>query len=230
MEPLIGTREFKNNLYQQFARIGKCLSSDKRLELLHLLSQGPKSVEQLAIGTGSGIANISKHLHVMADAKLIKNRKQGTFVFYELSEPAVAQLLHALWQISEYQLSELRLLKENFSRQLEDIQTLSLNELLKKMRLGQVTLIDVRPKDEFEYAHIPGAISLPIEELEVDLSALPKNTEIVAYCRGPYCVYAAKAARVLLHHGFKAFRMEEGVHEWRLFNEGILQGADGGNL
>jgi rhodanese-related sulfurtransferase len=133
----------------------------------------------------------------------------------------VVDLLHALYQISEGQLSELRLLKENFSRQFEDVQTLSLAELLKKLELGQVTLIDVRPKDEFDYAHIPGAISIPIADLKAHLSDLPQNADIVAYCRGPYCVYAAEAARVLIHHGFKAFRMEEGVHEWRLITEGM---------
>jgi rhodanese-related sulfurtransferase/DNA-binding transcriptional ArsR family regulator len=210
-----GSREFKDMLYQNFAKVGKSLSSDKRLELLHLLSQGPKSVEHLAEAAGSGVANISKHLQVLVESRLVKNRKLGTYIYYELASPAVAELLDTLWRVSESQMSDIRLLKDSFSRQFDDVHTLALDELKEKMDDGSVILIDVRPREEFEAAHIPGAISIPLSELELQFSTLPQNADIAAYCRGPYCVYAAQAARFLTHHGFRASRVEEGVYEWQ---------------
>lgn len=210
-----GSREFKDNLFQHFAKVGKALSSDKRLELLQLLSQGPKSVEHLAKVTGSGIANISKHLQVLIESRLVKNRKQGTYIYYELAGPPVTELLHTLWRVSESQLSDIRMLKDSFSRQFDDVHILGLSELREKMDGGSVILIDVRPKEEFDAAHIPGAISIPLSELEHHFSALPQDAEIAAYCRGPYCVYAAQAARLLNERGYRAFRVEEGVFEWQ---------------
>lgn len=210
-----GSREFKDSLYKHIAKVGKSLSSDKRLELLHLLSQGPKSVEHLALTTGSGIANISKHLQVLVESRLVKNRKQGTYIYYELASPIVAELLHTLWRVSESQLPDIRMLKESISQQFDDVHTLGLSELLEKMSGGSVILIDVRPKEEFDAAHIPGAISIPLSELEHLITTLPQNSEIAAYCRGPYCVYAAQAARFLNDRGYRAFRVEEGVYEWQ---------------
>ncbi|OPH62163.1 ArsR family transcriptional regulator [Paenibacillus ferrarius] len=210
-----GSRAFKDSLYQHIAKVGKSLSSDKRLELLHLLSQGPKSVEHLAATTGSGLANISKHLQVLVESRLVKNRKQGTYIYYELASPVIAELLHALWHVAESQSADIRTLKESLSDQFQDVQTLDLNELKEKMNNGSVILIDVRPKEEFEAAHIPGAISIPLSDLEDIMSTLPLNIHIAAYCRGPYCVYAAQAARYLNEHGYQAFRVEEGVYEWQ---------------
>lgn len=210
-----GSREFKNNLYQHFAKVGKSLSSDKRLELLHLLSQGPKSVEHLATATGSGIANISKHLQVLAESRLVKSRKKGTFIYYELANSAVADLLHTLWRVSEIQLPDVQWLKNSFSRQYEDVSKLTLDELRAKMNEGNLILIDVRPREEFDNEHIPGALSIPITDLELHYAELPRDTEIAAYCRGPYCVYAAQAARFLNEQGYQAFRVEEGVYEWQ---------------
>jgi rhodanese-related sulfurtransferase/DNA-binding transcriptional ArsR family regulator len=208
-------RAFKEDLYRQFARIGKCLSSDKRLELMHLLSQGPKSVEKLAQATDMSVANVSRHLQILLDSNLVKYSKKGTYVIYTLASPEVARFLTCLLRISEMQLADIARLKTDFMNQYEDYQTLSLEEVLSKMEEGSIILLDVRPVDEFEADHIPGAISVPMEELHHYLQSLPKDIQIAAYCRGPYCVYATKAVEDMRREGFSAFRLEEGVNEWR---------------
>ncbi|MFF2907215.1 ArsR/SmtB family transcription factor [Paenibacillus sp. NPDC057934] len=208
-------RAFKDELYGQFARIGKCLSSDKRLELLHLLSQGPKSVEKLAKGTEMSVANVSRHLQVLLDARLVKFSKQGTYVIYSLANPEILDFLNSLWLLSESQLAEITRIKTNFMNNFEEIQTLSLNEVLNKVEDGSIILLDVRPAEEFEVGHIPGAISVPMEELDTYLQGLPKDTRIAAYCRGPYCIFSTQAVEKMQQEGFTAFRMEEGVYEWQ---------------
>lgn len=213
------SRVFKDGLYQQFARIGKCLSSDKRLELLNLLSQGPKSVEKLALDTEMSIANVSRHLQILHDARLIKYNKKGTYVIYELADPSVADFLLSLWKVCEQQLTDVKRIKGDFLNHFIELKTIAMDELLGKMRSGSIVLLDVRPKEEYEAGHIPGAISVPMEELEQRLGSLPQNVEIAAYCRGPYCVFAAQAVTLLQSEGFIAHRLEEGVHEWRQYNE-----------
>ncbi|GAA3400636.1 ArsR/SmtB family transcription factor [Paenibacillus hodogayensis] len=208
-------RAFKDDLYRQFARIGKCLSSDKRLELMHLLSQGPKSVEKMAEATGMSVANVSRHLQILHDANLVKFNKKGTYVIYSLASPYIESFLNSLWRVSEMQLGDIARIKTDFSGQCDDLQTLSLTEVLSKMDAGSIILLDVRPADEFEAAHIPGAISVPMEELHDYLQSLPKETRIAAYCRGPYCVFSAEAVKKMQDEGFTAFRMKEGVYEWR---------------
>jgi len=208
-------RAFKDDLYRQFARIGKCLSSDKRLELMHLLSQGPKSVEKMAQATEMSIANVSRHLQIMLDANLVKFNKKGTYVIYSLASPEIERFLNALLRISEMQLGDVSRIKNDFMSQCEDIQTLSLEEALSRLENGSIVLVDVRPADEFEAGHIPGAISVPMEDLHQYLGNLPKGIQIAAYCRGPYCVFAAKAVEKMTQEGFTAFVLEEGVSEWR---------------
>ena len=195
--------------------VGKCLSSDKRLELMNLLSQGPKSVEKLAHATGMSIANVSRHLQVLLDANLVKFSKKGTFVIYTLATPDIEGFLTSLWRISELQLADVTRIKNEFMGQRGDTQTLSLSEVLSKMEEGSIILLDVRPADEFEAAHIPGAVSVPMEELHHYLRTLPKDVQIAAYCRGPFCVFATDAVNVMQLEGFTAFRLEEGVFEWR---------------
>ncbi|OBZ14722.1 ArsR family transcriptional regulator [Bacillus sp. FJAT-27264] len=214
MTPEPSARVFKDELYGQFARIGKCLSSDKRLELLHLLSQGPKSVEKLARGTEMSVANVSRHLQVLLDARLVKFSKQGTYVIYTLANPEILDFLNSLWRLSESQLAEISRIKLNFMNNFEEIQTLSLNEVLNKVEDGSIILLDVRPAEEFDAGHIPGAISVPMEELDTYLQGLPKDTRIAAYCRGPYCIFSTQAVEKMQQEGFTAFRMEEGVYEW----------------
>lgn len=213
----MNARPFKDAVYKQFARIGKCLSSEKRLELLHLLSQGSKSVERLAQQTGMSIANVSQHLQVLAEARLVTSRKKGTFVYYELADGTVTDLLLSLWRTGERQLADIHQIKADFMNTEEGFLTIPLDEALDKLEKGEIVLIDVRPADEYEHDHIPGAISVPIEELADFMRGLPNDRDVVAYCRGPYCAYAAQAVTEFRSQGFQAFRLEEGVHEWRAY-------------
>jgi len=208
-------RVFKDELYRQFARIGKCLSSDKRLELLHLLSQGPKAVEKMADATGMSVANVSRHLQILLDANLVKFSKKGTYVIYTLASPEIEGFIHSLWRISEMQLGDVLRIKNDFMSHCNDLQSLSLAEAVSRVADGSILLLDVRPADEYEAGHIPGAISVPMEELNRFMQTLPKGAQIAAYCRGPYCVFAAEAAAMLQQAGFTAFRLAEGVFEWR---------------
>lgn len=217
------SRDFKVNLFQQFARIGKSLSSEKRLEILNLLTQGPKSVEVLANSTGSGMANVSKHLQALFDARLVKYRKTGTYVYYELANTAVSDFLSLFWQLGETQIPDIQRFKEELNNNFTDVRTLTMNELRQGLEAGEIFLLDVRPKDEYENDHIPGAISIPIEELEQRLATIPKADKVIAYCRGPYCIYAAQAVQLLGNKGFNAFRLEEGVLEWRQSEKMQLQ-------
>jgi len=205
----------KEELYRQLSRIGKCLSSDKRLEILSLLSQGSKTVEKLTTSSGMNFANVSRHLQVLLDAKLVKFTKKGTHVIYSLADPAIVDLLASLWRISEKQLPDIARLKSDFLHDLDNIQTLTMDEVREKLNTESIFLLDVRPKEEFEISHIEGAISVPMEELEYYMPPIPQHAEIIAYCRGPLCVYSAIAAKKLKAEGFKAYRMDEGIHEWQ---------------
>lgn len=208
-------RLFKEDLYKQLARIGKALSSDKRLEMLNVLSQGPKTVEKLAGCTDMNMANVSRHLQILLDAKLVKFTKKGTYAIYSLADPEIIDFLASLWKISEKQLPDIGKMKEDFLNNLDDIRTLTMDEVMEKLRSEDILLVDLRPQEEYDMGHIAGAISMPMENLDVLMSELPKHTEIVAYCRGPLCVYSALAAQKLQSEGFRAFRMEEGFNEWQ---------------
>ncbi|MGP0577212.1 ArsR/SmtB family transcription factor [Paenibacillus peoriae] len=210
-------RTFKNTLFNEFARIGKCLSSPKRLEILDVLTQGPKSVESISKITSMSLANVSQHLQTLHQAKLVDSQKRGNFVFYKLSDPSVLSFLNSLYDLSESQLVEVQHVKEQFLGQFSDVEGITLEELAKRMENGEVTLIDVRPVDEYEAAHIPGAISVPIEELAEQLSALPLKNKVVAYCRGPYCLMAIKALELLKAKGFEASHLDKSVHDWNNF-------------
>ncbi|MGC5327406.1 ArsR/SmtB family transcription factor [Brevibacillus sp. SYSU BS000544] len=207
-------RKWKDQLYQEYARIGKCLSSPKRLELMDLLAQGPKSVDQLAKITGMSVANVSQHLQTLHDSRLVRFTKKGNFVIYELTDLSVANFMVSLHRLSENQLVEIQRIKNEFLQYDESMEPITLEDLLERMEKGEVLLLDVRPREEYEMAHIPGAISIPIEELELHLASLPANKEIVAYCRGPYCLMSAEAVEILRTKGIRASRLEEGVHEW----------------
>lgn len=212
-------REWKDQLYQEFARIGKCLSSPKRLELLDLLAQGPKSVDQLSKITGMSVANVSQHLQTLHDSRLVRFHKKGNFVIYEIAELSVADFIVSLHRLSEKQLVEVQRLKSDLLHQQVSMEPIALEELLKRMERKEVVLLDVRPEDEYATGHIPGAISIPMEELEKHLASLPMDKEIVAYCRGPYCLMSAQAVEIMKSKGIKASRLEEGVHEWKRYVE-----------
>jgi rhodanese-related sulfurtransferase/DNA-binding transcriptional ArsR family regulator len=210
-------RLLKDELYFEIARVGKSLSSPKRLEILDLLMQGPKSVEALSKGTNMSVANVSQHLQTLLEARLVRYSKKGNYVIYELSDTSVADFMISLHRLSESQLYEIKRIKMELMNQHENMEAVTLDELTKRMEMGKILLIDVRPAEEYDTEHIPEAISIPIEELEKHLSSLPSNIDIVAYCRGPYCLMSSQAVELMNHKGFRAFRLEEGVHEWRQF-------------
>ncbi|WP_223556441.1 MULTISPECIES: ArsR/SmtB family transcription factor [Lysinibacillus] len=210
-------RNLKDLLYQEFARIGKSLSSPKRLEILDILSQGPKSVDALAKSTDMSVANVSQHLKTLFNSRLVKFKKEGNFVIYELADEVISDFLITFHALAEKQLIQVQQIKEEFLNEQLGLEGITLSELIPRMEKGEVLLLDVRPKEEFAEAHIPGAISIPIEELEDTLSSLQVNCDVVAYCRGPYCLMSADAVKILKANGIKAFRMEQGVKEWLQF-------------
>lgn len=214
---MISDRALKDMLYQEFARIGKSLSSPKRLEILDLLSQSPKSVEGLARDTGMTVANVSQHLQTLHHARLVNYKKQGNFVIYELADDAVSEFMGSLHRLSEKQLVQVQQIKKEFISQPFEMEAVSLADLHKRMEHGEVLLIDVRPRAEYEAAHIPGAVSIPIEELQTKLASLPANCDVVAYCRGPYCLMSVEAVEILKASGYKAFRLEDSVQDWKEF-------------
>jgi rhodanese-related sulfurtransferase/DNA-binding transcriptional ArsR family regulator len=208
-------RAFKDRLYGQFARIGKALGSPHRLELLELLAQGERSVEALAAETALPTANASQHLQALREASLVETRKQGLYVYYRLADPSVFELTKSLRTVAEKRLAELdRLVFEHFGDR-ADPEPVSMQELLARARKSDVVILDTRPASEFEAGHIAGAISVPIAELRKKLRDLPKRKEFVAYCRGPYCVYADRAVELLRASGRRARRMLDGFPEWK---------------
>jgi DNA-binding transcriptional ArsR family regulator/rhodanese-related sulfurtransferase len=208
-------REFKSRLYAQFARVGKALGSPHRLEVLELLAQSERTVDSLAGELGLSIANLSQHLQALRQAALVESRKQGQFVYYRLADPAVSDLCRALRTVSERRLADLdRLIRDHFGDR-SDSEPVSMPELLKRARSADVVILDTRPVTEYEAGHIVGAISMPVADLRRRLKELPKNKEYVAYCRGPYCVYADQAVEFLEAKGRRARRMLDGFPEWR---------------
>lgn len=208
-------REFKDRLYGQFARIGKALSSPHRIEILELLAQGERTVDSLATEVGLSLANTSQHLQALRQAALVESRKDGLFVSYRLSDPTVFGACTAIRTIAEHQLADLeRLVREHFGDR-SDAEAVEMNELLKRARSKRVVVLDTRPPNEYAAGHIAGAISVPVDDLQRRLRELPKGKEYVAYCRGPYCVYADRAVEILRSNGRQARRLREGFPEWR---------------
>jgi rhodanese-related sulfurtransferase/DNA-binding transcriptional ArsR family regulator len=208
----------KQALYGQFARIGKARAAPRRLELLDLLGQAPRTVEALAEQTAMSVANTSQHLQILRAAGLVESEKEGLFVTYRVGSAAVTELFLQLRTLAEARLAEVeRVKRELFSNRadLDDFDAVDGRALFDLLRRGRVVLLDVRPSEEYEAGHIAGAISIPHDELKRRLSELPKSRKIVAYCRGPYCVFAADAVRLLRARGFKATRMEDGVVDFR---------------
>jgi rhodanese-related sulfurtransferase/predicted transcriptional regulator len=221
-------REFKNNLYGQFARIGKALSNPHRLEILELLAQAERTVDSLATEIGLSLANTSQHLQALRQATLVDSRKEGLFVFYRLSDPAVFDLSKAIRTVAEHQLSDLeRLVRQHF-RDRSDAEPVEMDELLKRARSSKIVVLDTRPPNEYAAGHIAGAISVPVDDLQRRLRQLSKEKEYVAYCRGPYCVYADRAVEILRSHGRRARRLREGFPEWRAAGWPVETGARAG--
>ncbi|MFD1068186.1 ArsR/SmtB family transcription factor [Oceanobacillus locisalsi] len=210
-------RNLKDLLYQEFARIGKSLSSPKRLEILDLLSQGPKSVEVLSKITTMSVANVSQHLQTLNNARMVKYRKEGNYVIYELADVSISDFINSLHNLSEKQFAQVQQIKQEFLNANMGMAGVSFEELNKRMEKGEVLLLDVRPKEEYENGHIPGAVSIPVEELEEKLSSLPANQDVVAYCRGPYCLMSVEAVELLKSKGIHAYRFEKSVQDWNEF-------------
>jgi len=208
-------RQFKDAINEQLARIGKSLGSGPRLELLDLLCQGPRTVEELARQAGQTTGNTSHHLQVLRQARLIKAEKTGVFVTYCLADESVCDFYRALRTLAETHLLEIELVTREFLEARESMEAIDRTALAKRISKGAVTLIDVRPPEEFAAGHIAGAISLPLAELEHRLAELPRDREVVAYCRGPYCVLAIEAVTRLKEQGFTALRLSDGVPDWR---------------
>lgn len=208
-------RAFKDAIYEQFARIGKAVSSPRRLELLDLLCQGPRTVEALAKESGLTAANASQHLQVLRSSRLVETEKEGLYVTYRLADPAVCEFFRAMRVLAESRLAEVEQIKRQFLEGREGMEPVAREALLKLVRQGAVTVLDVRPADEFKAGHLAGALSVPLKELKLRLSELPRGQEIVAYCRGPYCVLSVEAVGLLRAEGFQAIRIEEGIQDFR---------------
>jgi len=206
----------KREIFANLARIGTALSSATRLEFLELLAQGERSVEQLATLTGASVANTSQHLQKLRQAGLIVGRKDGQYVYYRLAGDEIVGLLAALGQVGETYLAEVERIVRLYLAQKDDLEPVPARELLDRARKGLVTVLDVRPPEEFAAGHLPGAVNIPIHELEKRLGELPKRKEVVAYCRGPYCLMSYDAVQLLRKKGLKARRLEAGLPEWRL--------------
>jgi rhodanese-related sulfurtransferase/biotin operon repressor len=222
-------RAFKDGLYAQLARIGKAVASAHRLELLELLAQSDRTVDSLATETGMSVANASQHLQTLREAGLVESRKEGLFVRYRLADPAVFDLSRALRIVGERRLADLdRLVRHHFNDRAE-VQAVGMKELLARARAGAVVIVDTRPAHEYEAGHIAGAVSVPVDELKQRLRRLPKSREYVAYCRGPYCVYADRAVDALRASGRRARRLADGFPEWKAAGFPVENGAAGGS-
>ena len=219
-------RRFKTAIYEQFARIGKAISNPARLELLDLLCQGPRTVEALAKEATLGLANTSQHLKALRVARLVEAEKSGLYVTYSLADEQVCQFFRSLRILAESRLVEVREITREFLADRKGLEPVDREALLAKVRDGAVTVLDVRPAEEYRSGHIPGALSIPLKELERRLSDLPRERDIVAYCRGPYCVLAVEAVEMLRARGFSAFRLEQSVQDWWAEGLPVFAGAE----
>jgi rhodanese-related sulfurtransferase/predicted transcriptional regulator len=216
----------KQALFAQFAAVAKTLGHAHRLNLLEQVAQGERSVEILAQRTGLSIANASQHLQQLRHAGLVTPRRDGKFVHYGLADDAVLDLVAALHKIAERNVAEVGRVLRSYFYDRDSLEPVSREELLKRSRAGAVTILDVRPEDEFALGHLPNAVNIPLRGLESRLSELDRKQEVVAYCRGPYCVLSFEAVAALRKHGFKARRLEDGLPEWRAAGLPITVGAN----
>jgi rhodanese-related sulfurtransferase/DNA-binding HxlR family transcriptional regulator len=205
----------KTALFDAFASAAQALGSGRRAEIVDVLAQGERSVEEIANEISQSSANTSQHLHVLARAGLVRSRRDGTRVIYRLASERVVDLWAAVREVASSHVAEVTVLADEYLGSRDEIEVLSAPELNKRLEQGKVVLLDVRPEREFQAGHIAGAVSAPLEELESVATSLPKRREVVAYCRGPYCVYADEAVRLLRARGLRARRLDVGFPEWR---------------
>jgi rhodanese-related sulfurtransferase len=211
-----GKRRFKDEIFAQFARIGKALSSGCRLELLELLAQGERGVEDLAIETSQSVANISQHLQVLRQAHLVESRRDGNYIRYRLADEDVLHLWLALRDLGQARLAEIDRLVETYLKDRKALEAITCTELERRIKNGDAVVLDVRPPLEFTAGHIAGARSIPVAELRTRIREVPKRRVVVAYCRGRYCVFADQAVGILRNAGYRALRLDGGFPEWQL--------------
>jgi rhodanese-related sulfurtransferase len=211
----IAHREFKDRLFEQFARIGKALASPKRLEILDLLAQGERTVEEIARETAMPVANASQHLQALKGARMLESRREGLYAYYRLADEGVFRTWQAVRALGETRLAEIDRVVETYLKDRDALEAVGATVLMERLSDGSVVVLDVRPEEEYQAGHIPGALSVPVGSLEAALQTLPKDKEIVAYCRGPFCVFSDEAVSLLRARGYRARRLAEGLPDWR---------------
>jgi rhodanese-related sulfurtransferase len=208
-------REFKDRLFEQFARVGKALASPKRLEIVDLLAQDERTVEEIAKETEMSVASASQHLQVLKGARMVEVRREGLYMHYRLADEDVFRTWQAVRDLAESRLAEVDGVVEAYLENRDALEAVDATELMERLSDEGVIVLDVRPEEEYRAGHIPGAISGPIDSLEAALQTLPKDREIVAYCRGPYCVFSDEAVALLRSRGYRARRLRQGLPDWR---------------
>jgi rhodanese-related sulfurtransferase/DNA-binding transcriptional ArsR family regulator len=208
-------RSAKSRLYEELSRVGRALGSARRLELLEILAQGERSVEVLARHTGLSVANTSHHLQALRESRLVEAHKEGLFVYYRLTRPEVFRVVQMIRELGEQHIAEVDRIMRSYFGQRDELEPVRRDELLERAKMGTVIVLDVRPAEEYRAGHIPGAMSVPVDQLEQRLADLPADKEIVAYCRGPYCVMSYNAVEALRARGRNARRLVDGFPEWR---------------
>jgi rhodanese-related sulfurtransferase/DNA-binding transcriptional ArsR family regulator len=208
-------REFKDRLFGQFARVGKALASPKRLEIVDLLAQGERTVEEIARETAMSVASASQHLQALKGARMVEARREGLYAHYRLADEDVFRTWQAIRALGESRLAEVDRVVETYLADRDALEAVDVMELMERLSDGSVVVLDVRPEEEYRAGHIPGAHSVPVEKLEAYLEKIPKNREVVAYCRGPYCVFSDEAVALLSSRGYRAKRLAEGLPDWR---------------
>ena len=208
-------REFKDRLFEQFARVGKALSSPKRLEIVDLLAQGERPVEEIARETAMSVASASQHLQALKAARMVESRREGLYIHYRLADEDVFRTWQAVRALAESRLAEVDRVVEAYLEDRDALEAVDATELMERLSDGSVVVLDVRPGEEYRAGHIPGALSVPVDALEAALQTLPKDRELVAYCRGPYCVFSDDAVALLRARGYRARRLRQGLPDWR---------------
>jgi rhodanese-related sulfurtransferase/predicted transcriptional regulator len=208
-------REFKDVIFEQFARIAYAFAAPKRLEIIDILAQGERDVDSLAREGGMNVANASRHLQILKVARLVENRREGVRIFYKLTDDDVFDCWKNLQAIAEKRVSEIHEISNLFMQERDSMESISATQLWQRIQNDDVIVLDVRPESEYSQSHIPRALSIPLIQLKEKINELPKDIDVVAYCRGPYCVLSPEAVAMLKKSGIKAIRLEEGLPEWR---------------
>jgi rhodanese-related sulfurtransferase len=208
-------REFKDLIFEQFAKIAQAFSAPKRLEIIDILAQGERDVDTLAKLTSMTVPNTSRHLQILRATRLVDIRREGVRIFYRLADDDVVRCWISLQGLAEKRTAEIREIARQFFEARDTLEPINKDELQKRMQTDGVVVLDVRPDEEYKSGHIPGAISIPLPELKRRINEIPQNSEVIAYCRGPYCVLSAEAMNILREAGLIALRLKEGLPEWR---------------